>query len=225
MSFIFVEFDVNNNNLSFTSVEFDINNNNLSFLSVEFDANNYNLSFLSVEFDVNNYNMSFLSVEFDVNDNNLSFVSVEFDVDRIPDRVQMYQWLNMWGNLTHGAKAMMDFPVWLQILPKILFKVINRRGERFNLAYDTLSRYSNVYYLHLRQQNKCYSQRCLIVRRTTVKLQLSVKKFDRSNKFDLCYYGQVNSLRLRLSVASKWASRHFWGYHLFCCFKILCEYI
>ena len=28
-------------------------------------------------------------------------------------------------------------------------------------------------------------------------------KFDRSNKFDLCYYGQVNSLRLKSSVASK----------------------
>ena len=25
-----------------------------------------------------------------------------------------------------------------------------------------------------------------------------------SNKFDLCYYGQVNSLRLQLSVASEW---------------------
>ena len=27
-----------------------------------------------------------------------------------------------------------------------------------------------------------------------------------SNKFDLCYYGQVNSLRLKLRVALKWAS-------------------
>ena len=36
-------------------------------------------------------------------------------------------------------------------------------------------------------------------------------KFDRSNKFDLCYYGQVNSLRLKKSVASKWASKHLWG--------------
>ena len=25
-------------------------------------------------------------------------------------------------------------------------------------------------------------------------------KFDRSNKFDFCYYGQVNSLRLKSSV-------------------------
>ena len=39
----------------------------------------------------------------------------------------------------------------------------------------------------------------------------SVMKFDRSNKFDFCYYGQVNSLRLKSSVASKWASKHLWG--------------
>ena len=36
-------------------------------------------------------------------------------------------------------------------------------------------------------------------------------KFDRSNKFDFCYYGQVNSLRLKSSVASKRASKHLWG--------------
>ena len=36
-------------------------------------------------------------------------------------------------------------------------------------------------------------------------------KFDRSNKFRVCYYGQVNSLRLKLSVTSKWASEHLWG--------------
>ena len=36
-------------------------------------------------------------------------------------------------------------------------------------------------------------------------------KFDRSNKFDLCYYGQVNSLRLKSSVASKWANKYLWG--------------
>ena len=36
-------------------------------------------------------------------------------------------------------------------------------------------------------------------------------KFDRSNKFDFCYYGQVNSLRLKSSVASKWAVNTFGG--------------
>ena len=36
-------------------------------------------------------------------------------------------------------------------------------------------------------------------------------KFDSSNKFDLCYYGQVNSLRLKSSVASKWPVNTFRG--------------
>ena len=48
--------------------------------------------------------------------------------------------------------------------------------------------------------------------RLSEKLQHSIMKFDRSNKFDLCYYGQVNSLRLKSSAASKWANKHFlWG--------------
>ena len=41
-------------------------------------------------------------------------------------------------------------------------------------------------------------------------------KFDRSNKFDFCYYGQVKSLRLKSTAASKWANKHLWGYYLFC---------
>ena len=30
-------------------------------------------------------------------------------------------------------------------------------------------------------------------------------------------YVQVNSLRLKSNVASNWARKHLWGYHLFCC--------
>ena len=33
-------------------------------------------------------------------------------------------------------------------------------------------------------------------------------KIDRSNTFDLCYYGQVNSLRLKSSVASRGMWKH-----------------
>ena len=32
-------------------------------------------------------------------------------------------------------------------------------------------------------------------------------KFDHNNKFDLCYYGQVNSLRLKSIADLKWASK------------------
>ena len=47
------------------------------------------------------------------------------------------------------------------------------------------------------QQNKYYPQKVLYCQKNYSKLQHSVMKFDRSNKFDLCYYGQVNSLRLK----------------------------
>ena len=36
-------------------------------------------------------------------------------------------------------------------------------------------------------------------------------KFGRSNKFDLCYYGQVNSLRLKSNVVSNWQVKTFGG--------------
>ena len=32
-----------------------------------------------------------------------------------------------------------------------------------------------------------------------------------SNKFDLCYYGQVNLLLLKSSASSKWQVNTFWG--------------
>ena len=52
--------------------------------------------------------------------------------------------------------------------------------------------------------------------RFSEKLQnYSVMKFDRSNKFDLCYNRQVNSLRLKSSVASKWASNTYGGNIIF----------
>ena len=54
---------------------------------------------------------------------------------------------------------------------------------------------------HHRQQNKCYPKKCKYVKKK--KLEHSIMKFDSSNKFDLCYYGQANSLLLKSSVASK----------------------
>ena len=53
--------------------------------------------------------------------------------------------------------------------------------------------YHSIYH---RQQNKCYPQKFKVVRKTALNSEM---KFDRSNKFDFCYYGQVNSLRLKSS--------------------------
>ena len=49
--------------------------------------------------------------------------------------------------------------------------------------------------MYSQQQNKWYPQKCLLAH----------------NNITICYYGQVNSLRLKLNVASKWASKHLWG--------------
>ena len=51
------------------------------------------------------------------------------------------------------------------------------------------------------------------------KRQHSEMKFDRSSKYDLCYYGEDNSLRVKSSVASKSKLKTLGGggggYHLF----------
>ena len=46
---------------------------------------------------------------------------------------------------------------------------------------------------------------------------LVVANLPAHNNLWLCYYVQVNSLWLKSSVASKWASKYLLVYHLFCC--------
>ena len=48
-------------------------------------------------------------------------------------------------------------------------------------------------------------------------LILAVANSLANNNITISYYVQVNSRRLKSSVASKWAGKHFWGYHVFCC--------
>ena len=40
--------------------------------------------------------------------------------------MNLKQWLNMWGRLCYGSAGIADFPIWVQILPEIFFKVIDR---------------------------------------------------------------------------------------------------
>ena len=43
--------------------------------------------------------------------------------------VNLDQWLNMWGKLCHGSAGLSDFPVWVQLLPKIYFSVVDQDSE------------------------------------------------------------------------------------------------
>lgn len=41
--------------------------------------------------------------------------------------VSLKNWLNMWSRLCYGSAGMDDFPIWVQLLPKVLFSVIIAR--------------------------------------------------------------------------------------------------
>ena len=51
--------------------------------------------------------------------------------------VSLDQRLNMWGKLTHGSAGLSDFPVWVQLLPKIYFKVMDQDSEFIWIVFDT----------------------------------------------------------------------------------------
>merc|ERR1712179_582645 len=45
---------------------------------------------------------------------------------KLPKSMTLNQWLNMWGRLCYGSAGIADFPIWVQILPEIFFKVMDK---------------------------------------------------------------------------------------------------
>jgi len=41
-------------------------------------------------------------------------------------KMNFKQWINMWGKLCYGAAGIRDFPIWVQILPHILFRIMDK---------------------------------------------------------------------------------------------------
>ena len=54
--------------------------------------------------------------------------------------MNLKQWLNMWGWLCYGSAGISDFPIWVQILPDIFFKVIDRDEDGL-LAFDEVKNF------------------------------------------------------------------------------------
>ena len=42
--------------------------------------------------------------------------------------ISLKSWLNMWARLFRGSAGMDDFPIWVQLLPRVLFNVIVARS-------------------------------------------------------------------------------------------------
>ena len=82
-----------------------------------------------------------------------------------------------------------------------------------------LNIYINAENMYHQQQNKWNHQRYLTIYLPISKLHsiLALPNLLAHNNITISYYGQVNSLWLKSSVASKWARKDIWGYHLFSC--------
>ncbi|XP_018327049.1 uncharacterized protein LOC108738231 isoform X2 [Agrilus planipennis] len=63
-------------------------------------------------------------------------------------------WLQVWSQVLHRSKTVMDFPLWLQYFVKIMFHVVNRSGSG-NITKDELaSFYSSVLLFSLLKVNE-----------------------------------------------------------------------
>jgi len=50
----------------------------------------------------------------------------KYSDQKLSKTMNLNQWLNMWGRLCYGSAGIADFPIWVQILPEIFFKVMDR---------------------------------------------------------------------------------------------------
>jgi len=54
------------------------------------------------------------------------------------ESVTLNQWLNMWARLCDGAAGINDFPIWVQIIPQIMFAVQEAKNKKGIITKDCL---------------------------------------------------------------------------------------
>lgn len=52
--------------------------------------------------------------------------------------VDRLTWLRMWARLCHGSAGIDDFPIWVQLLPRVFFNVIVARFEKEKISTAAL---------------------------------------------------------------------------------------
>jgi len=52
--------------------------------------------------------------------------------------VTLNQWLNMWAKLCSGASGVNDFPIWVQLLPQVMFSVQQGKNKLDHISKDCL---------------------------------------------------------------------------------------
>ena len=55
--------------------------------------------------------------------------------------ISLKSWLNMWARLCRGSAGMDDFPIWVQLLAKVLFTVIVAREGLDYISKESLKQF------------------------------------------------------------------------------------
>ncbi|XP_064619181.1 sarcoplasmic calcium-binding proteins I, III, and IV-like isoform X2 [Lineus longissimus] len=50
-------------------------------------------------------------------------------IAKLSNKISQEEWLAMWEHMIRGCMGMQDFPVWLQLLPKILFDIVDFKSD------------------------------------------------------------------------------------------------
>lgn len=58
-----------------------------------------------------------------------------------PSTVSLQAWLNMWGRLCQGSAGIDDFPIWVQLIPKILFAAMTASTGDSVITRDSLKNF------------------------------------------------------------------------------------
>ena len=68
----------------------------------------------------------------------------KYSDQKLSKTMSLGQWLNMWGRLTYGSAGIADFPIWVQILPEIFFKVMDRDNKGVLSAVELKNFYRDM---------------------------------------------------------------------------------
>ncbi|XP_059177437.1 sarcoplasmic calcium-binding proteins II, V, VI, and VII-like [Physella acuta] len=62
-------------------------------------------------------------------------------------KVTLENWLSMWSGILPGVMSMHNLPVWLRLMPQLLFKIVDRRRQNYLTANDLEIFYKEMVHL------------------------------------------------------------------------------
>ncbi|KAH9514623.1 hypothetical protein Btru_023121 [Bulinus truncatus] len=62
-------------------------------------------------------------------------------------KVTLDNWLSMWSSILPGVMSMHNLPVWLRLMPQLLFKIVDRRRQKYLTANDLEIFYKEMVHL------------------------------------------------------------------------------